>query len=158
MDTKKLIYEFINECESVMVRKGRVYGDSVCGVYRREAFTDQLMIKALRIKQLQTSGQNNVGDTVRSEYVGIYNYANMCLVTHFQGLVSVIGLRSAKDADYGSAWLRLRQASVVDFILSKVERLRHIEFSGAEIEDREVAAIYADIANYAMFGACLLEL
>lgn len=158
-------------CRKVFVEKLGDYGAS-WRIMRPEAITDQLFIKAKRIRTLQTVGRSAVPEGILPEFIGIVNY----------GIIGVIQLRTGysdakdmdvaqavklydevaaeakdlmmrKNHDYGEAWRDMRVLSFVDLILTKIQRTKEIEdHDGRTAVSEGIDANYFDMVNYAMFG------
>lgn len=171
MDTNKQFDAALARCRSVFAAKLGDYGAS-WRIMRPQAITDQLFIKAKRIRTLQTTGVSAVGEGILPEFVAIVNY----------GIVGVIQLRhgyadtkdispdealhlyddvaaearelmTRKNHDYGEAWRGMRVLSYVDLILTKIERTKEIEdHAGVTAVSEGIDANYFDIVNYAVFG------
>ncbi|MBP6312274.1 MAG: DUF1599 domain-containing protein [Flavobacteriales bacterium] len=161
----------VTECLDLFSRKAHDYG-TAWRILRVPSLTDQIFIKAQRIRTLQQTGENKVGEGVRPELVGILNYASMALVQLAKGVVDVPDI-SAKEAtdlvrtqinvardlmerknhDYGEAWRSMRVSSLVDLILMKLLRIKQIEDnSGATLVSEGIDANFLDIVNYAAFA------
>jgi len=170
--------EVINECKSLFLKKTQDYG-TAWRVLRLPSVTDQIFIKANRIRSIQEAGTQKVGDSVRSEFVGIVNYAIIALIqlrikkadvdlglelkTDHVGLLydeivkGIIDLHHAKNHDYGEAWRDMRISSITDIILQKLLRVKQIEDNkGVTIASEGVSANYQDMVNYAVF--CLIKM
>ena len=168
----------IDRCRALFLAKARDYG-TAWTVLRMPSVTDQIYIKAGRIRSIQESGINRVGESVESEFVGIVNYcaiALMLLEMQAQGdgaarLADEASLAAfydekvawarevmqQKNQDYGEAWRQMRVSSITDLILMKIHRLKQIEDNQGQTEVSEgVAANYIDMLNYAVF--CLIKM
>lgn len=175
MDTREEINKEIALCRSLFEKKTRDYGTS-WRIMRMPSFTDQIYIKANRIRSIQESGENLVGDDIRDEFVAMVNYAVMALIqqelgssreqdipaneaialydTHIQ---RTIDLMLNKNHDYGEAWRQMRISSMVDLILMKIRRIKQIEDNdGKTIVSEGVEGSYMDIINYSLF--CLVRI
>ncbi|MBR1785133.1 MAG: DUF1599 domain-containing protein [Bacteroidales bacterium] len=161
-------------CRSLFEGKTRDYG-TAWRVLRLPSLTDQILIKARRIRSVQESGENRVGDSLRGELVAIVNYAVMALVQgtlddgepmelpldramelYDQQMAATLDLMMAKNHDYGEAWRQMRVGSMVDMMLMKLMRIKQIEDNGGRTEVSEgVEGGYRDIVNYALF--CLVR-
>ena len=175
MDTKKEIEIESAKCRTLFEKKTRDYGTS-WRVMRLPSLTDQIFIKANRIRSVQESGENRVGDDLRGEFVAMVNYAVMALIQ--QGLTEndcmelpldealalydkhlgrTITLMMDKNHDYGEAWRQMRISSMVDLILMKLLRIKQIEDNNGKTEVSEgVEGGYMDIINYSLF--CLVRM
>ncbi|MCB0787666.1 MAG: DUF1599 domain-containing protein, partial [Flavobacteriales bacterium] len=135
----------VEECLALFAKKAHDYG-TAWRVLRVPSLTDQIMIKAQRIRTLQELGESKVGEGVRPELIGIINYAAMALVQMELGVVDApdLGadrateevrqrlaqaraLMERKNHDYGEAWRGMRVSSFVDLILMKLMRIKQIE-------------------------------
>lgn len=139
--------------------------------------TDQIYIKALRIRGLQEGKENRVGESAQNEFVGIINYCviALMLIAKEQGSAIPQGLEAlaesydhgirqaydtmlAKNHDYGEAWRDMRVSSITDLILMKILRLKQIEDNaGKTLVSEGVDANYIDMLNYAVFALILME-
>lgn len=171
LTTQEEFQAAMRQCREVFARKLHDYGAS-WRLMRPASMTDQIMIKAERIRQVQESGVNMVGEGIRPEFVGIVNYSIVALIQLARGASlrpdlspdealaaydeqarESLELMLRKNHDYGDAWRRMRLGSYVDLILTKVMRTKQIEDLGGETLDSEgVDANYRDMMNYAVFG------
>jgi len=164
----------INDCKELFAKKNQDYGTS-WRILRLPSLTDQIFIKAQRIRTLQTNGFSKVQEGEISEFVGIINYAIMALIlgnqtqiteetdletiSHWydQEVDQVIHLLFNKNHDYGEAWRDMRVSSMTDIILMKLLRIKQIEDNqGLTTVSEGVRSGYQDIINYAVF--CLIKL
>lgn len=175
-NTEQQFGSVIAECRKVFAAKLGDYGPS-WRLLRPSSLTDQLLIKARRIRQIELSGENNVGDGIRSEFIGIINYGFIGLIQLRRGFSDVIDMTNdealklyddyaaealklmvLKNSDYHEAWRWMRVSSYTDFILTKIERIKEIEDHQGETKVSEgIDANYLDIVNYAVFGAIKLK-
>jgi hypothetical protein len=166
----------IDECLSLFSKKAQDYG-TAWRILRVSSLTDQVFIKAQRIRTLQEVGESKVGEGIRPELVGIVNYAAMALVQLRLGVVdtpdldahqatkqlrtelqNVRELMVRKNHDYGEAWRSMRVSSLVDLILMKLLRIKSIEDNaGRTIVSEGIDANWADIVNYAVFAMIRME-
>ncbi|HEY0978342.1 MAG TPA: DUF1599 domain-containing protein [Flavobacteriales bacterium] len=166
----------IAECLDLFGRKAHDYG-TAWRILRVSSLTDQVFIKAQRIRTLQEKKESKVGEGIRPELVGIINYAAMALVQLRLGVVdapdldagrAVIELRTELDGvrelmirknhDYGEAWRSMRVSSLVDLILMKLLRIKSIEDNdGRTLVSEGIDANWADIINYGAFAMIRLE-
>ncbi|MBK9176879.1 MAG: DUF1599 domain-containing protein [Flavobacteriales bacterium] len=166
----------IGECHALFLKKAKDYG-TAWRILRVPSLTDQIMIKAQRIRTLQEVGESKVGEGIRPELIGIINYAAMALVQLELGVVEAPDLgaeeaatrvleqqRKARDLmlrknhDYGEAWRSMRVSSLVDLILMKLLRIKSIEDNqGATLVSEGIDANFLDIVNYAVFAMIQLE-
>ncbi len=165
-------------CRALFEKKTRDYGTS-WRILRLPSLTDQIFIKANRIRSVQESGENRVGDDVRDEFVAMVNYAVMALILgeglkkrneeladaapervmalYDKHLKRTIELMLDKNHDYGEAWRQMRVSSMVDLILMKLLRIKQIEDNdGKTLVSEGVEGGYMDIINYSLF--CLVRL
>lgn len=175
MNTREEIEKETLQCRTLFEKKTRDYGTS-WRIMRLPSLTDQIFIKANRIRSIQESGENRVGDDIRDEFVAMVNYAVMALIqqslspdddmelpldralalydTH---LKATLDLMLNKNHDYGEAWRQMRISSMVDLILMKLRRIKQIEDNdGATIASEGVEGSYMDIINYSLF--CLVRM
>lgn len=164
----------INDCKELFAKKNQDYGTS-WRILRLPSLTDQIFIKAQRIRTLQTNGFSKVQEGEISEFVGIINYAIMALILGNQTQITeetdletisrwydqevdqVIHLLFNKNHDYGEAWRDMRVSSMTDIILMKLLRIKQIEDNqGLTTVSEGVRSGYQDIINYAVF--CLIKL
>lgn len=165
-----------NACKAVFLKKTKDYG-TAWRILRPSSLTDQLYIKAKRIRTIQESGQQLVDDPVASEFQGIVNYSLVALIQlalpegtplelgeaeaatlYDARLAEVRALMTRKNSDYGEAWREMRQSSLVDLILMKLLRIKQIEDNhGLTLVSEGVGANYSDIINYALFALIQLE-
>ncbi|MCQ2260614.1 MAG: DUF1599 domain-containing protein [Bacteroidales bacterium] len=165
----------IAQCRDLYAKKTQDYGTS-WRVLRLPSLTDQIFIKASRIRSIQESGENRVGEGVEPEFVAMVNYAVMALIQQELGpdgeqelplsralelydkhLGRATQLMLDKNHDYGEAWRMMRVSSMVDLILMKLRRIKQIEDNaGATLVSEGVEGGYMDIINYSLF--CLIRL
>ncbi len=171
---EKTIYQYdqiIAECRSLFEKKASDYG-TAWRILRTSSLTDQLYIKAKRIRQIETSGFQKVADKVDVEYCGLVNYAFMALIQlklesdaplelgieetlrlYDEASGSARELMIAKNTDYGEVWREMRISSLTDLILMKLLRIKQIEDNqGKTLISEGLDANYMDIANYAIFA------
>ena len=175
-DTRSEVEREAAVCRELFEKKTRDYGTS-WRVLRLPSLTDQIFIKASRIRSVQETGENKVGDDVRGEFVAMVNYAVMALVQqqlescdeplelplertmelYDKHLNRTIELMMDKNHDYGEAWRQMRVSSMVDLILMKLMRIKQIEDNdGKTLVSEGVEGGYMDIINYSLF--CLVRL
>ena len=170
-DTSKQYDAVINECRSLFEKKMSDYG-SAWRILRLPSLTDQIFIKAQRIRQLQENEVRKVDEGVVSEFIGIINYSIMALIQLEKGVVENPDLNTEeaaalydkhskitkelmmdKNHDYGEAWRDMRVASLTDLILQKLLRVKQIEDNkGKTIVSEGIDANYQDMINYAVFA------
>jgi hypothetical protein len=160
----------LSRCEEIRKKKRKDYGDS-WKIFRPSSITDQIYIKAARIRSVQEKKENKVEDPLENEFTGIINYSLMALFQldryekeitddeRFEKIISDIKiLLKKKNHDYGEAWRNLRISSMVDLILAKLIRLKQIESNNYSVEVSEEAfASYQDVINYSVFCLILIE-
>ncbi len=174
-DTNKEFKTEIARCRDIFEKKTRDYGTS-WRVLRLPSLTDQIFIKASRIRSIQESGESRVGDGVEPEFVAMVNYAVMALIQQELGpdgeqelpldaalelydrhIGAATHLMLDKNHDYGEAWRLMRVSSMVDLILMKLRRIKQIEDNqGKTLISEGVEGGYMDIINYSLF--CLIRL
>lgn len=163
-------------CKDIFVKKMKDYG-SAWRILRLSSITDQIMIKAQRIRSIEEKGVQKVGDGIKEEFAGIINYAVIANIQlemglgikpdlnaeeatrHFTKHVHhAKGLMENKNHDYGEAWRKMRVSSMTDLILMKLLRIKQIEDNqGETIISEGIDANYYDIINYAVFAMIKLE-
>lgn len=161
----------IGELLETFSKKAHDYG-TAWRILRLSSLTDQIFIKAQRIRTLQITNENRVGDDIKGEFVGIANYSAMALVQLKLGIADTPDLNaetakemireqfneaknlmSKKNHDYGEAWRQMRISSLVDLILMKLLRIKQIEDNdGKTLVSEGVGANYQDMINYAIFA------
>ncbi len=166
----------IKACKDIFLKKTRDYGTS-WRVLRLISVTDQIFIKAQRIRTIQEKRHQKVGDDIVSEFIGIINYGVIGLIqmelndlsTDDMDVSAVERLYDDKVAfakrimadknhDYGEAWRDMSQESFVDLILMKLLRVRQIlQNEGKTIISEGIDANFTDIINYAVFALILIE-
>lgn len=168
--------EVILECRTLFENKLKDYGPA-WRILRLPSLTDQLFIKAQRIRSLQENPVQRVNEGQHSEFIGLVNYAAIALVQLELGVASQVDLEAKtallaydekvasakalmenKNHDYGEAWRDMRISSLTDLILQKLLRVKQIEDNkGKTIVSEGVAANYEDIINYAVFALIHLK-
>lgn len=168
--------EVISICRNVFEDKSKDYGPT-WRILRPESVTDQLFIKANRIRSLQIKKESKVGEGIFPEFISIVNYGVMALIQMELGysdnidvtneealslydkhLKATKELMYAKNHDYDEAWRSMRISSYTDLILVKIYRIKEIENNkGIVIASEGVEGNYADIINYAIFGLIKLH-
>ncbi|MCC9166435.1 DUF1599 domain-containing protein [Pontibacter harenae] len=167
--------QVVNRCKDTFVKKTKDYG-TAWRVLRLPSITDQIFIKAQRIRSIQEKGKQLVEDDISSEFVGIINYCVIALMQlglqenselnlpaeeverlYAQHIEENIKLLNAKNHDYGEAWRDMRVSSITDIILMKLYRTKQIEDNqGQTLISEGVEANYRDMINYAVF--CLIKM
>lgn len=166
----------IATCKGLFLQKTKDYG-TAWRVMRLPSITDQIFIKAQRIRSIQEKGVQKVTDPVSDEFIGIINYCVIALiqlrmegnsktelsVTEIEPLYNEViqetfNLQKNKNHDYGEAWRDMRVASITDIILMKLLRVKQIEDNeGNTLVSEGVKANYQDMINYAVFALILLS-
>lgn len=175
-DTIKQYDAVIAQCEALFRKKTRDYG-TAWRILRTSSLTDQIFIKANRIRTIQEKGSAKVNEGIADEFRGIINYSVIALMqlTLDAGTSLELGedeamrlyraqvsetkaLMERKNHDYGEAWRDMRISSLTDLILMKLLRVKQIEDNdGATLVSEGIAANYQDMLNYAVFALILLE-
>jgi hypothetical protein len=170
-NTSKQYDEVINTCRELFVKKMKDYG-SAWRILRLPSLTDQIFIKAQRIRGLQQNEVRKVDEGETSEFIGIINYAIMALIQLEKGVVEqpdlsveeatklydeqvaiTKQLMENKNHDYGEAWRDMRVSSLTDLILQKLLRVKQIEDNqGKTLVSEGIGANYQDMINYAVFA------
>ncbi len=166
----------ITICRDLFVKKMKDYG-SAWRILRLPSLTDQIYIKAQRIRSLQENEVRKIEEDEQAEFIGIINYSIMALIQLELGVAEQPDLETSKavelyDAkvattkslmedknhDYGEAWREMRVNSLTDLILQKLLRVKQIEDNkGKTIVSEGIDANYQDMINYAVFALILLE-
>lgn len=174
-DTNAQFDSAVARCRSIFAAKLKDYGAS-WRIMRPEAITDQLFIKAKRIRSLQVKGISAVGEGILPEFMAIVNYGIVGIIQLRQGYADTkdmtpaealalydtvaaeaLDLMKAKNHDYDEAWRSMRVLSFDDIILTKLERIKEIEdHSGAVAVSEGIDSNYFDIINYAVFAVIKL--
>lgn len=175
-ETKQQFEHVIALCRDLFVKKLHDYG-AAWRIMRPSSVTDQIFIKANRIRSIETKGVALVDEGVRSEFIAIVNYGIIGLIQLEKGYAetddlsvdevmalydryaqSALELMLAKNHDYDEAWRSMRITSYTDLILMKIYRAKQIEsLSGATLVSEGVDANYMDMINYSVFGLIKLE-
>lgn len=162
-------------CRNIFVKKMKDYG-TAWRILRTNSITDQIYIKACRIRNIEETGISRIDEDVRSEFIGIINYAVMGLIQLELGpsehelsenvafemydrwFNAAKALMQAKNHDYGEAWRNMRISSYTDLILMKLKRTKQIEDNqGKTLISEGIDANYMDIVNYAVFAMIKIE-
>ena len=176
MDTTSQEYDkVIAICRSLFINKMKDYG-SAWRILRLPSLTDQIYIKAQRIRSLQENDVRKVDEDETGEFIGIINYSIMALIQLELGVVEqpdldvekaillydakvheTKELMLAKNHDYGEAWREMRVNSLTDLILQKLLRVKQIEDNkGKTLVSEGIDANYQDMINYAVFALILM--
>ena len=176
MNTSQQYNAVIAECRALFEKKTKDYGSS-WRILRAPSMTDQIFIKAKRIRSIQMSGTQKVNDDIRDDFIGIINYSIMALAQlelgdtdtpdlsgekalalYDQYAQAAQDLMMAKNHDYDEAWRDFRQCTFVDLILQKILRTKQIESNdGKTLASEGVDANYYDMINYAIFALIKME-
>jgi hypothetical protein len=171
--TEQQYRAIIAKCKGLFDKKNKDYGPA-WRILRLPSITDQIFIKAQRIRSIQQKGAQKVDDGIEGEFVGIINYCVMALIQcqlennpaieldteqisqlYQQKVDETLALLQNKNHDYDEAWRYMRVASMTDIILMKLYRTKQIEDNeGKTIVSEGVEANYQDMINYAVF--CLI--
>jgi len=176
MNTNDQFEHIISLCRDLFEKKLNDYGAS-WRIMRPQSITDQIFIKANRIRSLETKGINLIDEGIKSEFTGIVNYGVIGLIQLELGYSDTVDvsvkqalelydkhitatkeLMYAKNHDYDEAWRSMRISSYTDFILTKIYRTKQIESNeGKTLVSEGIDANYMDMINYALFGLIKLE-
>ncbi len=168
--------EVIAGCKALFEKKTRDYG-TAWRILRLPSITDQIFIKAQRIRSIQEKGDQRVNDSIQEEFVGIINYSIIALMQVALGkseelempfgelepiydtvVNETVELLKKKNHDYGEAWREMRITSITDIILMKLLRVKQIENNdGQTLVSEGVKANYQDIINYSVFALIKLN-
>ncbi|MGY6648352.1 DUF1599 domain-containing protein [Wenyingzhuangia sp. IMCC45574] len=169
--------KIIDQCLSLFSKKMTDYG-SAWRILRLPSLTDQIFIKAQRIRQLQENDVRKVDEGEVSEFIGIINYCVMALIQIEKGIADQPDIETAeavelyqkhinitkelmlnKNHDYGEAWRDMRVSSLTDLILQKLLRVKQIEDNkGKTLVSEGIDANYQDMINYSVFAMIHLTL
>ena len=163
--------KIVNQCREVFITKTKDYG-TAWRILRPSSLTDQIFIKAQRIRTIQETGKNEVGESIDGEFMAIVNYCIMAIIQLEEKNLVEMEL-SAEDAlnlfnkyadtahdlmlkknhDYGEAWRDMRVSSLTDLILMKILRVKQIEDNdGSTLISEGIDANYYDMLNYSVFS------
>ncbi|CCZ13574.1 putative uncharacterized protein [Prevotella sp. CAG:1092] len=171
-DTEQQFKDVMAECRSLFAKKLHDYGAS-WRILRPSSLTDQLFIKAKRIRSLEIKQVSLVGEGIRPEFIALINYGIVGLIQIEKGFADQVDItpedalamydEKAKEAldlmikknhDYDEAWRDMRVSSYTDFILTKIQRVKEIEdINGQTLVSEGIDSNYMDIINYSVFGA-----
>lgn len=175
-DTKQQFEHVISICRDVFSKKLHDYG-AAWRIMRPSSITDQIFIKANRIRSLEVKGVSMVNEGIRPEFIGIVNYGIIGLIQLELGYAekedineqqalelydkyakNALELMLAKNHDYDEAWSSMRITSYTDLILMKIYRTKQIEeLNGKTLISEGIDANYMDMINYSVFGLIKLE-
>jgi hypothetical protein len=170
-NTSKQYDEAIAQCRELFVNKMKDYGPS-WRILRPRSVTDQIFIKAKRIRTLELNGETKVGEGIWPEFIGIINYGVIGLIQLALGYSDTVDITAqqalelydkyiaatkelmiAKNTDYGEAWRDMRISSYTDLILTKIQRTKEIEnHGGSTLVSEGIDANYQDMINYSVFA------
>lgn len=170
-NTSEQFETVISRCRDVFLTKMKDYG-SAWRILRTPSLTDQIYIKANRIRSIQQKGMHKVNEGITPEFIGIVNYSVMALIQMEKGaaedvdlkvdesvalyekyIYAAMSLMEDKNHDYGEAWRNMRISSLTDIILMKLLRIKQIEDNEGETFASEgIDANYYDIINYSIFA------
>ena len=170
-NTKTQFDQVVSKCTEIFEKKTIDYG-TAWRILRSSSLTDQIFIKANRIRTIQENKVSKVDEGIESEFIGIINYCVMALIqlelkdderlelpsddvikmyNHY--ILNSKELMEQKNHDYGEAWRDMRVSSLTDLILMKILRVKQIEDnSGKTIISEGIDANYYDMINYAIFA------
>jgi hypothetical protein len=175
-DTSKQYDSVIKICRELFENKMKDYG-SAWRILRLPSLTDQIFIKAQRIRSLQQNDVRKVDEDEKPEFIGIINYSVMALIQLEKGIANQpdLSLEQAvelydlkisetkqlmenKNHDYGEAWRDMRVSSLTDLIIQKLLRVKQIEDNkGKTLVSEGIDANYQDMINYAIFAMILMD-
>lgn len=168
--------QVISTCKSLFAKKTHDYG-TAWRVLRLASITDQIFIKAQRIRSIQEKGSQKVEDSIKEEFIGIINYCIIAIIQitlsresememsferleplYDRAVDETFSLLENKNHDYGEAWRDMRVSSITDIILMKLLRVKQIEDNaGKTLVSEGVKANYQDMINYAVFALIKLN-
>lgn len=177
METSEAYDTIISRCKELFLKKAADYG-TAWRIMRLPSVTDQIFIKAQRIRTIENNNFSKIPDDIPSEYIGIINYCIIAMIQlelpssaeenlpvakvqqlYDQYVTETKELMLAKNHDYGEAWRDLRIGSLTDLILMKIFRVKQIEDnSGKTLASEGVKANYQDMLNYAIFALIKLTI
>ncbi len=167
--------QVINRCKELFRKKTLDYG-TAWRILRLPSITDQIFIKAQRIRSIQEKGSQKVDDPIDDEFIGIINYCLIALLqisfskderleipyeelepVYDKWVADTKGLLEQKNHDYGEAWREMRVSSITDIVLMKLLRVKQIEDNqGKTLVSEGIEANYQDMINYAVF--CMIKI
>ena len=170
-DTSLQFDTVVSKCTEIFKKKSIDYG-TAWRILRSSSLTDQIFIKANRIRTLQETGSSKVNEGIEPEFIGIVNYCVMALIQlelkkdnrlelpsdeviklYQEKILDAKNLMMAKNHDYGEAWRDMRVSSLTDLILMKILRVKQIEDNkGKTIISEGIDANYSDMLNYSVFA------
>ncbi len=170
-NTDEQYTQAVSKCREIFEKKTYDYG-TAWRILRTSSITDQIFIKAQRIRTIEETRDQKISDSIEDEYIGIMNYCVIALLqlelgesaeVHLSNeeamqlydnkMKSVKSLMEMKNHDYGEAWRDMRISSITDQILTKILRIKQIEdHAGETLISEGVESIYQDMINYALFA------
>ena len=176
MSTEEQFKAVMDECRSLFEKKLHDYGAS-WRMLRPSSLTDQLLIKARRIRSIEIKKKTMVDEGIRPEFIGLINYGIIGMIQLRHGYADEVDMTAAealteydrhagealalmlrKNHDYNEAWRMMRVSSYTDIILTKIQRVKEMEdLDGVTTVSEGIDANYMDIVNYAVFGAIKLS-
>ena len=174
-NTDKQFKKAMEECRDMFAKKLHDYGAS-WRILRPSSLTDQLFIKAKRIRSLEIKKCSLVGEGIRPEFIALINYGLIGLIQLSRGFADeadidneealalydsyaaeALSLMQKKNHDYDEAWRSMRVSSYTDLILTKIQRIKEIEnLNGNTLVSEGIDSNYMDIINYSVFGVIKL--
>jgi hypothetical protein len=168
--------EAMSKCKDIFTKKMKDYG-AAWRILRLSSLTDQIFIKAQRIRSIEMKGHQKVDEDISNEFIGIVNYSIIALIQLEKGVVdqpdmenkevndlydlfynNAKTLMESKNHDYGEAWREMRVSSLTDLILQKLLRVKQIEDNkGKTLISEGIDANYYDMINYAIFSLIKLK-
>jgi hypothetical protein len=168
--------QVIKECKEIFINKTLDYG-TAWRILRLPSITDQIYIKAQRIRSIQDKGTQQVNESISSEFIGIINYCVIALMQmeltesgdleipaekvselYEKHISETLALLMKKNHDYGEAWREMRVSSITDIILMKLLRVKQIEDNLGKTRISEgIDANYQDMINYSVFALIKLN-
>lgn len=175
-NTEEEFKEVMKECRNLFEKKLHDYGAS-WRILRASSLTDQLLIKAKRIRSLEIKKEAWIDEGIRPEFIALINYGIVGLIQLERGFADevdmtpeeamihydrfaqqALALMTRKNHDYDEAWRSMRVSSYTDFILTKIQRIKEMEEAdGQTLVSEGIDSNYMDIINYAVFGAIKLR-
>ena len=176
MNTSQQYDLVVKQCKDIFLKKMHDYG-TAWRILRTSSLTDQIFIKAQRIRSIEQKGIQKVEENISSEYIGIINYcvisliqdqlindtrmelpANEVTALFDKHIQKTKNLMENKNHDYGEAWRDMRVSSLTDLILMKILRVKQIEdMAGKTLISEGIDANYMDMINYAVFALIKLK-
>ncbi|MFA6873315.1 MAG: DUF1599 domain-containing protein [Bacteroidaceae bacterium] len=175
-ETNKQFEAVIAACRELFAKKLHDYG-AAWRIMRPESVTDQILIKANRIRSIETKGVSMINENIQGEFIAIVNYGIIGLIQLIKGhkeqidmlpeealefydqyATKALQLMKAKNHDYDEAWRAMRISSYTDLILMKIQRTKQIEnLNGKTFVSEGIDANYMDMINYAVFALIKLK-